>query len=740
MHGTETPTGEQVLEFDIAGMTCGSCSARVQRTLGRQDGVVDAAVNLATRTARVTAVSSVDVDTLQAAVDQAGYRLTPRRSSQPDQAGAASALAQDPEATEQRRWGRRLLVAGPAAVFMLAVMAGGDAAMHAPALRWAMLPVATVVQFGVGWPFLREAARRARHGSANMDTLIAIGTLTAYTFSVVQLLTGGHELYFEAAVLIIAFLVTGRWLEARAKRHAGQALRALAELGAREARVLRGPDGDQAELTIPVAQVVVGDLLRVRPGEKLPVDGTVTAGSSAVDESMLTGESLPVEKTPGEQVAGGTVNTTGVLTVRATAVGADTALAQVIRLVEEAQSGRGRVQRLADQVSAVFVPVVLVIAALTFAGWALVGGDPLTGLTAAVAVLIIACPCALGLATPVALMVGTGRGAQLGILVRSVDALEHSRTVTTVLVDKTGTLTRGRMTLTDVVTPNGGNSAELLRMAGAAEAGSQHPVGVAIAIAARERATTLPPATSFTAVTGLGVRAEVAGRTVVVGRPALLAQEGLTVSDQLTDDAARLEGQGRTVVAAGWDGRAHGLLAVADQAKPEAAAAVARLRTLGLDVAMITGDNRRTARAVARSVGINRVLAEVLPAQKQAEVARLQAAGEHVAMVGDGVNDAPALAAADLGIAMGSGTDVAREAGDVILLRGDLDGVATAIALARHTRRTIMQNLVWAFGYNTAAIPLAAAGLLSPMLAGAAMALSSVSVVLNSLRLRRFQG
>jgi copper-transporting P-type ATPase V len=626
-----------------------------------------------------------------------------------------------------------------AAVFAVATMLAGPALMEDPGWRLALFVVATLVQFGVGWPFLREAARRARRGTANMDTLVAVGTLAAYGFSVVQLLIGGMELYFETAILLIAFLTLGRYFEARARGRAGQAIRALLELGAKHARVLR----DGAEVLVPVEQVTVGDLLRIRPGEKVPVDGEVLEGTSAVDESMLTGESVPVDKAAGDRVAGATVNTSGVLTVRATAVGADTALAQIVRLVEQAQAGKGQLQRLADRISAVFVPLVMAVAALTFTGWAVLGGDPVKGLIAGVAVLIIACPCALGLATPTAIMVGTGRGAELGVLIKSVEVLERTRRVTTVVVDKTGTLTRGQMALTDVVAAEGVDRAELLRLAGAVEADSEHPIGAAIAAAARHHGE-LPAAHRFQAVAGQGVHAEVAAGdggpvTVWVGRHKLAADAGLLVPKALEAAAERLEQEGRTAVLVGWQGEARGVLAVADTLKDGAAELVGRLHGMGLEVAILTGDNQATAQAIAAAVGVDRVLAEVLPADKVGEITRLQAAeGRVVAMVGDGVNDAPALVQADLGIAIGTGTDVAIQASDLTLLRGDLAGVATAIALSRRTYRTIVQNLFWAFGYNTAAIPLAAAGLLSPVIAGAAMALSSVSVVANSLRLRRF--
>jgi cation-transporting ATPase V len=724
-------TAPVTVEFLVGGMTCGSCAARVQRVLARTDGVADAQVNLATSRARVRLARPVEPAELRARVAKIGYTLTPPPDRRHDPGPAT-------DATARRAWGRRVVAVAPAALFALVTMVR-PALMAVTGWRVAALVVATLVEFVIGWPFLGEAARRARRLSANMDTLIAVGTLAAYGFSVWELASGGMRVYFETAILLIAFLTLGRFIEARARGRAGQAIGALLELGAKQARLVR----DDGEVMVPVEQVAVGDLVRVRPGERLPVDGEVVQGASAVDESMLTGESLPVDKAPGDRVAGATVNASGVLTVRATKVGADTALAQIVRLVEQAQAGKGQAQRLADRISAVFVPGVIGLAALTFAGWWLLGGDPVKALTAAVAVLIIACPCALGLATPTAIMVGTGRGAELGILIRSVEALERTRRITTVVFDKTGTLTGGRMTLTDAIAGPDTTTGELLRLAGAAEAASQHPIGAAVASAARDRGE-LPPVREFGALAGAGVRAEVEATpghppvTVWVGRRKLATDAGLGVPDGLEAAAERLERQGRTVVWAGWDGEVRGVLAVADTLKPGAAEQVARLHAMGLEVAMLTGDNHTTAAAIAASVGIDRALAEVMPADKVGEIARLQAQGRTVAMVGDGVNDAPALVQADLGIAIGSGTDVAIEASDLTLLGGDLDGVATAIQLSRRTYGTIVQNLGWAFGYNTAAIPLAAAGLLNPIIAGAAMAFSSVSVVTNSLRLRRF--
>ncbi|HJT03602.1 MAG TPA: heavy metal translocating P-type ATPase [Pseudonocardiaceae bacterium] len=719
-------SGAATLDFTVRGMTCGSCAQRVQRTLGRQPGVVAAEVNFATATAHVVlAEPPADPDALVAAAEKIGYRL-----ERPGAQTAGGAPEPDEEAAAQRSWWWRVVLAWPLGLTTMSLAFWA----HQDWSPWAQLVLATPVQFVVGWPFLRGAAQRARRLSANMDTLIAIGTLAAYTFSLVELLAGRRDFYFETAALLIAFLVLGRYFEVRAKRRAGKAIRALLELGAKEARVIR----DGVEVMVPVEQVRVGDLLRIRPGEKIPTDGEVIEGASAVDESMLTGESVPVDKTAGATVAGATVNTSGVLTVRATAVGSDTALAQIVSLVAAAQAGKGQAQRLADRISAVFVPAVIVIAVGTFVGWWLLGGNPVTGLIAAVAVLIVACPCSLGLATPVALMVGTGRGASLGILIKGVEVLERTRKITTVVFDKTGTLTRGDMALTDTEAGTGTDPSELLRRAGAVEADSEHPIGQAIATAARAAYGALPAVTGFVSLAGNGVRADVEGQTVWVGRRRLVAEAGLTLPDDLARVAERLEGQGRTAVFAGWDGQVRGVLAVADTLKDGAAETVAKLHRMGLKVAMITGDNARTAAAIAQRVGIDTVLAEVLPADKQSEVARLQAAGEVVAMVGDGVNDAPALVAADLGIAIGTGTDVAIESSDLTLMRGELAGVPTAIRLSRRTYRTIWQNLGWAFVYNVALIPLAASGLLNPIIAGAAMGFSSVSVVTNSLRLLRF--
>ena len=734
------PATELPGEFAVGGMTCGSCAARIQKVLQRQPGVADAEVNYATGRAVVTAAAGEEFDTskLADAVEKAGYDLTDIADRHDMASGPSAAERADQadldEAKHRTLWLRRAVFAAPIALFMVSTMLYHDLAMENTWLRWLQFALAIPVQFYVGWPILVGAAQRARHLTANMDTLIAMGTLSAFTFSTYELFTGGMELYFEAAVVIMFFITLGRYLEARAKSRAGKALRALVELGAKEARLVR----DGVEEMVPVESVQVGDLVKIRPGEKVPVDGEVVEGSSAVDESMLTGESLPVEKQHGSKVAGATVNTSGVLTISATAIGAETALAQIVKLVEDAQTGKSSAQRLADRISAVFVPVVMSISLLTFLGWAIIGGSVSDGVYAAVAVLIIACPCALGLATPMAIMVGTGRGAQLGILIKSVEVLERTRRITTVVFDKTGTLTEGAMSVTDVVAADSASDAELLAKAGAVEADSEHPIGQAIADAARASHGSVDPVTAFETIVGHGIRADVDGTTVWVGRRELAKQASLELPEWLDDRAAELENEGRTAVFAGWNGEVRGVIAVADTLKASAIETVRQLHDLDLTVAMITGDNARTAQSIADAVGIDRVIAEVLPEDKQREVQRLQEAGEIVAMVGDGVNDAPALVQADLGIAIGTGTDVAIESSDLTLMRGDVAGVVTAIELSRRTYRTIVQNLFWAFGYNTIAIPLAVSGLLSPLIAGAAMAFSSISVVINSIRLRRF--
>jgi copper-transporting P-type ATPase V len=720
---------QHALEFVIAGMTCNSCAVRVQRLLARQPGVADAEVNFATMTARVIPVGHrADTAAWQDAVARVGYQLAPTISPVAD-----VRIAGETERATARSWWRRMLLVWPLAlaVAWLAMFSGSWSAQSWA--RWTEWALTTAVLFYGGWPFVRGAAIRARRATANMDTLISLGTVTAYLFSTVELFFGG-PLYFESAALIIAFIGLGRYFEARAKLRAGNTLRSLLELGATQARVVQG----DIEVLIPVDHVIVGDMLRIRPGEKIPTDSEVIGGASAVDESMLTGESVPVDKIVGDSVLGATMNTAGVLTVRATAVGRRTALAQIADQVAAAQAGKGGAQRLADRVSAVFVPIVIGIAAATFLGWWLIGANPIRGLTAAVAVVVVACPCALGLATPVAIMVGTGRGAKLGILVKGLDVLERTRAITSVIFDKTGTLTDGRMILHEVVPVAGTTRDELLTNAGAVEADSQHPIGEAIATAACDAFGQLPAVTGFEALTGHGVQADVDGTTVWVGRRMLADDVGLMLPADLGRIADGLEADGKTVVFCGWDGVVRGLFALGDNIKDGAAEVVAELRRMALEVGMITGDTAPPALAVASRVGIDMVLSEVLPGDKQSEIRRIQSTGEVVAMVGDGINDAPALTQADLGIALGTGADVAIEASDITLMSGQLDGVVRAIQLSRRTLRTIYQNLGWAFGYNVAAIPLAALGVLNPVVAGAVMGLSSVSVVANSLRLNRF--
>ena len=694
---------------------------RIERTLNELEGV-EATVNYATEQATVDYDQGrAAVDDLIHAVEAAGYR-----------ASIEARVAADD--TAARRLLTRLLVAAVLTVPLVVL------AMVPPlqfdGWEWVAAALATPVVLWAGSDFHRAAVLNARHLAATMDTLISIGTLAAWTWSVVALLAleDAHT-YFEVGAAVTTLVLLGRFLEAGAKRRSSAAIRGLLELGAKEARVLRGG----VEALVPVAEVRPGDLFVVRPGEKIATDGVVEDGTAAIDQSMLTGEPIPMEIGPGDQVVGATVNTSGRLVVRATRVGAETALAQIAHLVEEAQSGKAPVQRLADRVSSVFVPIVLGISLATLVGWLVLTGDGTAAFTASVAVLIIACPCALGLATPTALMVGTGRGAQLGIVIKGPEILERTRRVTTVVLDKTGTVTEGRMWVADVVPANGVERSEILRLAGAVEDASEHPVARAIAGRAREELGRLPAAERFSSRAGLGAEATVDGHSVVVGRPSLLASRGLALPAELVPRRDEAQAEGGTVVAVGWDGAVRGLVHVDDRLKPTSEEAVAELRSLGLEPVLLTGDNERTARSVAEAVGIEQVVANVLPHDKVAEVRRLQEAGKVVAMVGDGVNDAPALAQADLGLAVGTGADVAIEASDLTLVSGDLRAAADAIRLARRTLRTIEGNLFWAFAYNVAAIPLAAAGLLDPIVAAAAMALSSVFVVTNSLRLRRFR-
>ncbi|MBA5222898.1 heavy metal translocating P-type ATPase [Streptomyces griseoaurantiacus] len=775
--GTSAPdeASRAEVELLIGGMTCASCAARVEKKLNRMEGVT-ATVNYATEKAKVAYPPEVAVDDLIATVVKTGYtaeeKLPPPPEPLPRPGAAPEPGARTgPDGPGDALGSLRQRLLTSALLSLPVVLLAMVPALQFDNWQWLSLTLAAPVVVWGGLPFHRAAYTNVRHGAATMDTLVSLGTLAAFGWSLwalfwgdagmpgmrhgfewtVSRTDGASTIYLEVAAGVITLILLGRYLEARSKRRAGAALRALLELGAKDVAVLR----DGREVRIPVDALGVGDRFLVRPGEKIATDGTVVEGSSAVDAALLTGESVPVDVTVGDSVTGATVNAGGRLVVEATRVGADTQLARMARLVEEAQNGKAEVQRLADRVSAVFVPVVLLLAAGTFGVWLGVTGDTVAAFTAAVAVLIIACPCALGLATPTALMVGTGRGAQLGILIKGPEVLESTRRVDTVVLDKTGTVTTGRMTLQDVyvsggtpgATGGGTDERELLRLAGALEDASEHPVARAIAAGARERLRTahaagaredegaLPPVEHFENVPGRGVRGRVAGREVAVGR---LAEPAAALPEDLARARAAAEAEGRTAVVVALDGRPAGVLAVADAVKETSAEAVRRLRALGLTPVLLTGDNRAVAEAVARTVGIDEVIAEVLPEDKVAEVRRLRAEGRTVAMVGDGVNDAAALATADLGLAMGTGTDAAIEAGDLTLVRGDLRAAADAIRLSRRTLATIKGNLVWAFGYNVAALPLAAAGLLNPMIAGAAMAFSSVFVVTNSLRLRSF--
>ena len=744
-------TADSAVELQIGGMTCASCAMRIEKKLNKLDGVA-ATVNYATEKAKVTIPAGYDPALLIAEVEKTGYSaaLPAPKKAKNDTAEGGDADDADPELTSLRN---RLIVSIVLSVPVIAMA-------MVPALQftywqWASLALAAPVIVWAAFPFHKAAWANLKHGTATMDTLISMGTTAAFLWSLYALFfgtagtpgmthpfeltlapsEGAANIYLEVAAGVTMFILAGRYFEKRSKRQAGAALRALLELGAKEVSVLR----DGVETKIPVEDLPAGDEFVVRPGEKIATDGVVVSGTSAVDASMLTGESVPVEVAEGDPVTGATVNAGGRLVVRATRVGSDTQLAQMAKLVEDAQTGKAEVQRLADKISGVFVPIAILIAVVAMGAWLGAGFPVAAAFTAAVAVLVIACPCALGLATPTALLVGTGRGAQMGILIKGPEVLESTRKVDTVVLDKTGTVTTGKMTLVNVVTEPGTDADELLRLAGALEDASEHPIAQAIAKGATQQTGTLPTVEGFTNLEGKGVQGVVDGHALIVGRESLLAEWSLRLSAEVAAAKAQAESEGKTVVAVGWDGAARGILIVADTVKPTSKEAIAQLKALGLTPVLLTGDNEAVARQIAAEVGIDQVIAEVLPKDKVDVVTRLQGEGKVVAMVGDGVNDAPALAQADLGLAMGTGTDVAIEASDITLVRGDLRSAADAIRLSRKTLGTIKTNLFWAFAYNTAAIPVAALGLLNPMLAGAAMALSSVFVVGNSLRLRGFK-
>jgi len=712
----------ETIHFDVEGMTCASCALRIERILGKQEGVDTAVVNFAGQGARAEVAPGTDVVALQAAVEKIGYHIEPMGEGD-DRRSITERYSE--EAREQLR---NVIGAGVlSAIVMALAIFGPETEWN----RWLQFALTTVVVWVFGWQFHRAAWKQVTSRSLAMDTLISVGTLAAWGYSTVSLFTGG-PVFFETAGMIITLILLGRFFEARAKGNASQAISRLMELGAKQARVIRGGE----EVLVDPLDLAPEEIVVVLPGEKIPADGVVTAGRSSVDESMLTGESIPVEKTVGDEVIGATINQQGRMEIEVRAVGPNTTLAQIARLVEDAQATKAPVQKLADRVSAMFVPTVIAISLVVLVVWLIATGDSAQALSNAVAVLIIACPCALGLATPTAIMVGSGRGAELGVLFKGADVFELATEVDTMAFDKTGTLTRGAMTLTDLVTEE--DERHALYLVGSLEAGSEHPVGKAVALGAEERDIVLGGVDDFQSIAGLGAVGIVDGTTVVAGKAKLLADQGLSISDRLLDAMTQIARSGRTAFLAGWDGEARVAIGVADTVRDSSHRVVAELEAIGLTTAMVTGDSIDTAEAIAAQLGITKVLAEVLPAEKAAEVERLRDGGHTVGFVGDGINDAPGLAVSDLGMAIGSGTDVAIEAGDVVLMSGDPALAVTALRLARATFRTIRQNLFWAFGYNTAAIPLAALGFLNPMIAAAAMAFSSVSVVTNSVRLRRW--
>jgi copper-transporting P-type ATPase V len=714
---------QETIRFDVEGMTCASCAVRIERVLGKQEGVESAAVNFAGQEARaVIDPHVVDIEGLRAAIDKIGYEITPITADE-------DRPSLDERYTAEIAYQRRNLIG--AAALSVPVMA---LSMFGPDDGWSLWIQAiltTIVVFGFGLQFHRAAWKQITSGHLAMDTLISVGTLTAWVYSAWAILND-YPVYFETAAMITTLILLGRYFEARAKGRASHAITKLLELGAKDARVIR--DGETQ--MIPVEELVVDEIALVLPGEKIPSDGTIVAGTTSIDESMLTGESQPVDKTVGDPVFGATLNQQGRIEVEITKLGAETALAQIVHLVEEAQTSKAEVQRLADRVSSIFVPTVILVAVVTLAGWLIATGDVAESLRSAVAVLIIACPCALGLATPTAIMVGSGRGAELGVLFKNAEVFERAKDVDIMIFDKTGTLTRGAMTLSDLET--GEPEDRFLRLVGSLEAASEHPIGKAVALGAEERDVALVTPERFAALRGLGVTGTVDGIEITVGKPKLLADRGLHIPTRYLEAMESIEAAGRTAFLAGWDGEVRGALGVADTVRATSAEAVRSLLAMEVDVVMLTGDSRRTAETIALGIGIDTVFAEVLPADKADEIARLRTQGRSPGFVGDGINDAPALVQADLGMAVGSGTDVAIEAGDVVLMSGDPNLAVTGLALARATFRTIRQNLFWAFGYNVAAIPLAAFGFLNPMIAAGAMAFSSVSVVANSLRLRRF--